>query len=223
MAHSYDSTLLQRMGFRDQDRKTPTHDKACVSLVTSASRLIERKSRWGLRGIEVALEVPLQKGDGKYASTVGFIDALITWNEWFARYEDPKDREVQIDQYRCRICMELFAADRSGYCPNNCKNADGWGSLLGCETERLFIAGPPRPGTRKFSMLVEIKTKIDSIGDLLRQLNLYREYGKADEYMVWSLAEADLEYADLLRSQGYDLVVGTALDRLLSLSPRSET
>lgn len=58
------------------------------------------------------------------------------------------------------------------------------------------------------SMLIEVKTKIDGVGVLLRQMNLYREYHKADEYVVWSLDPSDAKYINLLSQQGYRLIIG---------------
>lgn len=59
------------------------------------------------------------------------------------------------------------------------------------------------------SMLVEVKTTIDSIGNLLRQMNLYREYRKCDEYVVFSLNKEDARFSELLKQQGYALLVRT--------------
>lgn len=44
---------------------------------------------------------------------------------------------------------------------------------------------------------IEVKTKIDSIGDLLRQINFYRTYGTCS----WIVVSPDDRFADVLRSQ----------------------
>lgn len=163
MAHSYDQTLIQRMGFADPDRRSPAHDDACIQIATDPERFARAvRERLDVREARCDLEVPLQKGDGKYASTVGFIDAMVTW---------------------CAGLSEVSAP------------------ALGFR----WVGGKHYPVS---SMLVEVKTKIPAFGDLLRQMNLYREYRRVDEYVVWSLDPADSKYAKLLAGQGYRLLAG---------------
>ncbi len=66
------------------------------------------------------------------------------------------------------------------------------------------------------SIVIEVKTRIDSIGELLRQMNLYRSYSDPffespqhfGKYVIWSLDPADARLASVLHSQGYILLVG---------------
>jgi len=163
MTHSYDNTLLQRMGFADPDRRTPAHGDACIEIASDAERFLRALCpRLGVRDARCQLEVPLQQGEGKYATTVGFIDCLITW----------------------------------------CGPCNGYSAVNGLyEIENGVVWS-------RLSTLVEVKTKIHSIGDLLRQMNLYREYRQCDEYVIWSLDSADSRFATLLEQQGYTLLVG---------------
>lgn len=181
MSHSFDSTLLQRMGFKDEDRKTPAHDRACIEIAVNPQALIDALSLPGDQAATL-LEVPLQKGEGKYASTVGFIDAIVEWSA---------AKKVQSCTRRHRERPFVLCAD--------------------C-TEEDYRS--PR------AMLVEVKTKIVGIGDLLRQMNLYREYKrehggypatKIDPFVVWSLEPGDVQFSALLLSQGYRLLVGPTL------------
>lgn len=173
MSHSHDATLLQRMGFRDPDRGSSRHDVACAALAAHPDDLLSLDLRLEVKDITVRLEVPLQKGSGQYASTIGFIDAFVEWSELG-------------EHVSCRV-----RPDHDDLCPN-------------CVVGRYW--------SRK-SMLVEVKTKIDSLGDLLRQMNLYREYKRADEYFVWSLDSGDIGHAALLRGQGYRLFCSEQLPR----------
>ncbi|TMQ13055.1 MAG: hypothetical protein E6J90_11280 [Deltaproteobacteria bacterium] len=177
MTHSFDHTLLQRMGFADPDRRTPAHDDACIQIASDPDRFLRAVSnRLGIRNARCGLEVPLQKGDGKYATTVGFLDAFIAWSETFE--------------------------DHDWWC-----NADCICHARTCTCQRTSV-GPNPLRWADVSMVVEVKTRITSLGDLLRQVNLYREYRKADEYVVWSLSHEDGRYAKLLGDQGYVLLAG---------------
>ena len=193
MSHSYDNTLLQRMGFSDPDRRTPAHDDACVQIASEPERFVRIvRDRVGVRYVQCGLELPLQKGEGKYASTVGFIDALVEWND----------------------ALDI----KWPY------GADGWRCTCGfinCRQERCscveLLSGPNPLEWPRAAMLVEVKTCIQSIGDLLRQMNLYREYKRdhnrvpINEYVVWSLNADDARYGKLLEQQGYRLVAGAVL------------
>jgi len=193
MAHSYDQTLLQRMGFADPDRRSPAHDDACVQIATEPERFIRAvRERLGVREARCDLEVPLQKGEGKYASTVGFIDAMVMWTN--------ASEQAPVPRYSSR--------------------------RVGRYDEKFWMAT---------GMLVEVKTSIDGIGNLLRQMNLYREYKKThsaifvdekgathkqddgsqftyetyvDDYVIWSLNPTDSKYTKLLSQQGYHLIAG---------------
>jgi hypothetical protein len=176
MSRSTESTMLQRMGFLDHDRKLPEHDRACIELATDPAALA-RALGIDFDSAAAKLECPLQKGDGKYATTVGFIDALVTsYKHLTSRYCDTEiGHRYHGVTVPCASCVE--------------------------EELRHVSA----------LMLVEVKTKIENIGDLLRQMNLYREYFKATHYVVWSLRSADAQFRVLLGSQGIVLVAGASL------------
>lgn len=169
MSHAHANTLLARLGFLDPDRGIPEHDRACISLVENPYLVLEHRARPSLeiKNVRVALESPVQKGQGQYATTIGFADAVVNWEE-------------QSEEISC----ETTAPHDLGPC---CRARWPW---------------------KTRSMLVEVKTSIESIGDLLRQMNLYREYQRTDEYLVWSLDRRDSQFEALLETQGYHLVAG---------------
>ena len=178
MSYSHDNTLLQRMGFRDPDRKIPDHDRACIELATSPGRLLSLLSI-SCDMARVQLEQPIQKGEGKYSSTIGFVDAFLEWKKTKpsvgcnSSWEHPNGKPW----VRCDKCFDYDAGERG-------------------------------------LLLVEVKTRIENIGDLLRQMNLYRQYTRVDRYIVWSLAPEDCRYGTLLVQQGYTLVVGPTIGSL---------
>jgi len=212
VAHSYDQTLIQRMGFSDPDRKLPAHDDACVEIATDPERFIRAiKDRLGVRLAQCDLEVPLQKGDGKYASTVGFIDAMVMWGNAIVPSDDS--------------CARKWSTYDDGEHSSSCKNE--WDEVgkkwrrINCVCQMPW-SGPLPIEWEYRSLLIEVKTHIDGIGNLLRQMNLYREYKKnhrilIDErqyevpvfgYIIWSLDPADARFAKLLSQQGYTLIAG---------------
>ena len=88
--HSHDRTLLAKLGFNDADRKAPEHDLACRYL---AYEVPQKIWRWVFPGdyssieqpeskissrINGSTEVHLTKGEGQYATTIGFIDVMLT-------------------------------------------------------------------------------------------------------------------------------------------------
>lgn len=182
MSHSFDSTLLQRMGFRDPDRKTPEHDRACIEIATAPEAIL-RALGLEFDDARALLEQPLQKGEGKYASTVGFIDALVFGIKKTTQTSCEKDyvHRYQAKRERCERCVDFQVT------------------------------------YNRHTVLVEVKTRIENVGDLLRQMNLYREYKQKHEhnpvgpFVVWSLDAADHQYAKLLDGQGYTLLTGGSI------------
>lgn len=170
------------MGFKDPDRKTPEHDRACIELALNPGRLLTALEIQH-DGARALLEQPLQKGDGKYASTVGFIDAIVLAVAKTTRRECTGSHPSWESFRRCDQCVDVPVA------------------------------------YARSALLVEVKTRIDNVGDLLRQINLYREYKRdhervrIEQFVIWSLAP-DREYGQLLKDQGYTLIVGRDLSSL---------
>ena len=230
MAHSHDNTLLKRMGFSDPDRRSTEHDDACISLATDGMKIVRLWPRWGARDLKVLLENPLQKGSGQYTSTLGFVDALLKWTEWRSDvlncrpvdYDFEVGRQLLMWRGKCNLCNFLSSSPRESRsyderCPRCIVN--GHSPYLVDESVMALREGPNRPIERECTMLVEVKTKIDGIGDLLRQMNLYRQYAHANEYVVWSLYDDDVRHTDLLQSQGYTLLVGETIGDLAIRAP----
>lgn len=152
------ATLQGKMGFQDDDLKTPQHDKIMLWVQEHASPIIWAATEKKLlptqiSDIEVSKvewEVPVSTENGY---TIGFVDMII-YGKWpFPRTE-----------------AEL---------------ADNWSPTEG------------------ISLVIEVKTAIPNVGELLRQLNLYRgarqfKYG-GTRFVVVS---PDDRFASVLRSQG---------------------
>jgi hypothetical protein len=243
VSHSFDSTLLQRMGFKDPDRGTPNHDRACIEIATKPHLLTEALGchSSSYRSHAVDLEVPLQKGDGKYASTVGFIDAMVTVDvgeedDGWWRVGGNKRWGVEFSHNNASECATWTerTVEKSSY--SMFANNGLGGSVTRqhkegtCHCSRETFCGPNTRFWRSTSLLVEVKSAIESVGDLLRQMNLYREYkqehrardGRRSQpttFAIWSLRADDRQFGELLASQGYRLVVGASIDALEATWP----
>jgi len=90
--HSFDRTLLAKLGFADQDKKERRHDWACQYLAQPevAARLAaflgvpRTRDRWvnGVPSWEfeyVETETHLTKGEDQYKTTIGFLDVVISY------------------------------------------------------------------------------------------------------------------------------------------------
>jgi hypothetical protein len=167
--HSHDRTMLSKLGFADPDKKDPRHDLACLYLTQPevvgkvAAWLLPRIPKFSLtedkedsasqctavsgKGV---MEYHLQKGEGKYATTVGFLDVVfdmsltmdcISWHG-SGQYVYEKDGRVSRSQYQ-QV------------------------SYVRVERRRIFC---------------EVKVGRVSIGDVLRQMNLYKSYTNGYEW-----------------------------------------
>ena len=195
--HSSDRTLLCKLGFQDADRQHPEHDLACAYLSTPAcleklgkvaisamkwpslSRSydirdtdrglpfmksvppdapvgrVKEWSRCRVVGREVVLSSPvleyhLTKGKDTYQTTIGFLD-LFT--------------EVNL--------VEILTGSRS--VPE--RSSDRAREEL--NQHRESISGCPFSGRGPRCAIVEVKIEPVSVGDLLRQMKLYRTYVEA--------------------------------------------
>lgn len=82
MTHSHDRTLLASMGFADPDKREPLHDLACEYLAEpeQARRLVRFTEPEEVDPvIESSLESLVQKGEGQYRTTIGFLDVRVDW------------------------------------------------------------------------------------------------------------------------------------------------
>jgi hypothetical protein len=202
--HSHQQTLLAKLGFGDPDRKDRRHDLASQylsqgeaarrlgemfnpSAVRDSSRHDEEKSYRGGRSYDRSqteaatsscladevlgrLEVPIGKGEGQYRTTIGFLDVLMFC----------KTKEVESGRSRMRTQRESmfrsspdWVAWKEAGCPaiNGEPTLDDrhgdWGDWKSFSHERF------EPAT---AVAVEVKIAPVGIGDILRQINLYREY-----------------------------------------------
>jgi len=129
LMHTHEHTLLAKLGFKDHDKGNSRHDLACQYLANERMYKL-----WDdIPEIDVArygfCEQVVCKGDGKYKTTVGFLDV--------------------------------------------------WGAFEE-EGARMATNG----------IALEVKIKPVSIGEVLRQINTYREFQVEGEFCTYPLKQA---------------------------------
>jgi len=174
--HSHDRTLLSKLGFADLDKKNPLHDQAClyitqpemvkkieVWLLGKAERtnITNDLASFGYEPQQVvgygSTEFHLQKGEGQYATTIGFLDALFFFQvkgvvkEWETKREETVTRKYGISPREY------------------------------VETSYQWVDCEPYQKSRQttkdnIAIFAEVKIQPTSVGDILRQMKLYRDY-----------------------------------------------
>lgn len=197
--HSHQRTLLSSLGFSDPDKKNRHHDYACQYLCEpeNANRLMQHLRRdstedFDFKLDDAHLEVHLAKGSGQYQSTIGFLDALL----WF-RGKSPQWLTIEhLGRYGIDDGSDL--ANFRKLLPYDSKikikpiaGTDAFEFLLsgtGDEQEELRSLALQHQGILKKHghvggyeseygrAIVEVKINPLPIGDIMRQIELYRTY-----------------------------------------------
>jgi hypothetical protein len=173
MTHSHDKTLLVSLGFSDKDKKNPRHDLACQYLAQAPvfTKLMAPNLAPGC-GVALAPlhhEFHITKGEKQYKTTIGFADLFVK---------------------NCMLIRRLVAAERVP-CPPMLRANEaikGWSEgqadlkkRKAAQWEAWEVAHAAAPDSPFFvfariAVLVEVKIKPVSAGDILRQMRLYSEY-----------------------------------------------
>lgn len=190
--HGHNRTLLASLGFADPDKHDGRHDLACqylalpenhkrIAHLLLAERSGSRKERvttknpmtheWvetefnfersfdHVKLLPPVLERPISKGEGKYKTTIGFVDVWLPFT-----------------------CVQTDRGTR-----------DGWRKENVAAVPRYVSAQVPyeRDLTPFPVVCVEVKIGKVGVGEVLRQVSLYREYFEyfgPDTWMAWLLA-----------------------------------
>lgn len=196
MMHSHDRTLIARLGFDDLDKKDPRHDLACqyLALPENVARIIE------------ATNPSIEEFQGCDPRLIGVTFSLC----------DP-DRDI------IPIRLEFPISKGDG----QYKTTIGFADIVICYIERRrrkveyeydgvsWVESDKVTescGIRK--AMIEVKISIGPIGDVLRQVNLYKNYldslGRVILATAYDISESD---AATLRREGVSHVrLGKAFD-----------
>jgi hypothetical protein len=206
-------TLQEKFGFKDDDLKTPAHDAIMLWLDANLEKIVSiyLKRYWNteeIRKIEEKLK-ELEKNkeniliNGKNLDDIKNIENKIEKLKTYISIGQPPEKSIKIvkkiwerpikahnDFVIGFIDMEVIC-----YIPE-----------LFCYSEYDF----PKLAIDhiEYSLMLEVKTTIKSIGEVIRQIHLYKNYfrnyhNKMYEFIIVS---PDDRYVDLLKSQDIGFV-----------------
>lgn len=171
MAHTYEQTLLSRFGFADPDRQNSLHDEACRYLS-------------GPTGSEAVVNALLPQGTDSFSSTTG-LRRVTKYRNLFYRGE--QERTLSKGKSHSRFTVGfLDVVIHSAYQREEKVTVEQSGLVR--LHEKKDINCP---------YLVEVKVEPVNIGQILRQINLYRDF--VEQYV----------YSDLADLRGYEFVLAT--------------
>jgi hypothetical protein len=183
-----------------------------------------------------AFDSMLVKGEGRYATTIGFIDVVITQHVTFFGCETKKQTGFCVFETRAEAEQYLKLWGKGMYADDYLTKVDAvseaslkrevqhdWRAQERIAQEGLTAPAPEGWRTPKFlsisdrntreripSLFVEVKIKEVSLGDVLRQVNLYRGYAGlqygATDWLVACAFEMSSSFVDGLRSQNIQAV-----------------
>lgn len=280
--HSHEKTLLSSLGFSDPDKKSPVHDLACQYLSTKEVRqkladafvgpsLSERPFQWkenkeyvrqdlsisGKKSGTMKVGGPdferiLSKGEGKYKTTVGFVDLNIGVEVEF-HYSGTRDVASDV-MYRIDSDGNEVDDERLGaierrilrwyrdehprspryvltlFIPGDIEAAKYESGLTALPSTlgsvyahpdfpkekrcRVVVSKEPYSHTARGErfLILEVKIAAVPVGDIVRQVNLYREHTPENtetKKFIWIVALAfDITPADhaMLKSSNIECV-----------------
>lgn len=201
MTHSLNRTMLANLGFADPDKREPDHDLACEYLSQNALTLAKRLTgstpdarqpfrwsdgtsnfaamgsyAWDIGHVSRQRETAVSKGHGQYRTTVGFLDLAIAYRV-----------DLLIRGERCLLPSDKGQHSLRGASDGNIE--DAW--PLGCKLER----GEWRVPFDWPDIGIEVKALPVSVGDIIRQIRLYREYCRKSLWVAatcFPLTQSDL-------------------------------
>lgn len=230
--HTHERTLLASLGFADPDKKNPRHDLACQYLalpenhqriarllVSDAPKSVTYKvhdeQEWTFSGTrryaisvgDPTIEWPISKGDGRYKTTIGFVDVVLPFSRTWAdegeacgwRKAGPVDHAVDLSDLPEKWRPYLAALTDSAWDARNvlvpvkslapdlqAGHPDGEVGIIVRLRDGAFVATVPTfqrhkfprsdSGVSEWSACVEVKIGRVGVGDVLRQVALYREH-----------------------------------------------
>lgn len=177
-------TLIERFGFNDPDRKTPFHDLICLWVNEYPNDVIDtvlggfddsEKAIWEVDRINAWLDLRCERAR-----------AQIVGAEYDCDWEVPVGGKVTAGF----IDMQL---SRSITIHTPVEEVIDEPEIYILPAHKIFDA----------KLNVEVKSKIASIGELLRQIQFYRTF---DKKTPWCVVSPDTRYADIIRQQGIHFV-----------------
>ncbi|MCM0082306.1 hypothetical protein L4X63_11970 [Geomonas sp. Red32] len=223
-------TLIEKFGFKDDDLKTPEHDSIMIWLNANIEEVINRAfpAVWperevkgelsdfhtGLAKLKASLERQLHNLRSSSAGpgaptpdpkTLETESKLLQLEEWSKLEDPPAMPKLQVTKtvWECTIMNDkgfvVGAIDMMVRVRRPGLRVESYTSNL-----QAFPSAAPewRIGSYDDEVFIEVKSKILSLGELIRQIRFYQSH-KRGSYVVVS---PDDRFAEILRNQGIGFV-----------------
>lgn len=183
--HAHERTLLARLGFVDPDRRDALHDLACRYLTTEPA----------LRRLVACLGIERHRTSDRFECESG-VEQKCDTTYMVASFATNLEREISkgFGRYRTTVGFidialrieieELFTNVTRRRVRGYGKNEFSWESVDDFTWRSWCEYG------------IEVKVTPTSIGDLIRQMNLYRAYSTIGKWIVattYPITHADVE------------------------------
>jgi hypothetical protein len=200
---SHERTLLSSLGFNDPDKGDPRHDLACryIAQPEIAAKVMGSFSHSPQRRTAIQQR---EESEYDYSRVITFQRSV---------HEAPLSKGE--GQYKVTVgFVDVYLIGmRADHCKGRARSVDAQGKPCGGEwkefddrTASSWVTG------------VEVKIGNAGAGDIIRQVNLYREYAKFDAFVVVTAFPLSEGGADQLRSAGIrHFVLGKGFERFCAI------
>jgi hypothetical protein len=161
------TTISQRFGFLDGDLKTSKHDEIMEwldnNMVSIITKLINFCPIWTGNQRVVMQKLP-------FGQDKKLLDFNVSANEW---------GKLPLRALKVKKFWEFPIKSKEyiiGFVDMKVEYGISWLDYDGGEDNLLFDKIKVNSPSLNHSLLFEVKTSVPSIGELLRQINMYREY-----------------------------------------------
>lgn len=191
---AHDRTMLAQLGFADADRRQPLHDLACRYLATPAA----------IRGL--VRHLGIEQGPAPARGGWNDTEQLANVSRKVVSHQVTFEHEIAkgSGQYRTTVgfadlvlklrveekCSCVRQRRRSGCDAHGCPLWSDWQTVRDQTYQTDLALG------------IEVKVQPVAIGNLLRQVKLYRSYSAVEQWMVatpYDLSSSEVQY---LRNEG---------------------
>jgi hypothetical protein len=187
--YSHERTMLAKLGFADPDRREPLHDVACRYLSTEPAvrRLV---THLGLERGPTTIQGINHLGKVERAEK----------SEHFASHYATLEREISKGQGQYRTTVGFIDLTLRIDIEERCTNVmrmpqDTYhGPLVWTPAEDYTCRMP-------YEFAIEVKVNPTTMGDLIRQLNLYRSYSYIRDWIVATAYPLTSDDVECLKAQ----------------------
>lgn len=234
MAEPKAKTHIQQLGFFDKDLNSSSHDQIMIWLQDNIKHVInnlyyEPIEQWEIERLVKSTKEKIQehlpelirrnKHRQEFEKYIDLINTLQEWDGTEILERTWTRPEAKVYSVKWEVCVE-----RTGRTSNDKFTLGFIDMSVSYTTTHFHIKGIPHGYARQnqlsdyklpwmdvseigYEVYFEVKSKIESVGALLRQINFYKSY-KPGKYVVVS---PDDRYKDLLASQDVGFVKAFAL------------